>query len=178
MSGFPNRPGREGWGPTMEDERKVADPRQQFGADIANLMFWQAAGMTKTSPLVVFNHLSGGLTNFLVAAWDSAQYGFQDANDLPGPPVAIASNTWVDTVTVLGDNRIEVQFEDTVVDFRGSAISLNFQYATAFAIDSGLNARCSCVVGTGGGGNLNLLTIAADTGAAFDATVPMIVKVW
>jgi len=44
MSGFPDRPSRDGFGPTMADDGIITDPERFVGSDQFNLLFWQLAG--------------------------------------------------------------------------------------------------------------------------------------
>jgi len=53
MSGFPNRPTRNDFGPTYENERPVQDPKREVGEDIYNLNFWQVAGLGLVAPKVI-----------------------------------------------------------------------------------------------------------------------------
>lgn len=53
MGGFPNRPGRDDFGATMEDALLVENPKQDISAFIFNLSFWQLAGLSRVSPRAV-----------------------------------------------------------------------------------------------------------------------------
>lgn len=56
MSGFPVRPGRTAFGPKPENRRKLVNPAQQMdGPTVADLLFWQTAGMGVVSPVAWVN---------------------------------------------------------------------------------------------------------------------------
>lgn len=48
MSGFPNKPTREQFGPNMENARPPVIPEKDLSAAQVNLAFWQAAGSGRT----------------------------------------------------------------------------------------------------------------------------------
>ena len=50
MSGSPNRPSRDAYGPTYKNERRVNNPEKELDAAIANLLMWQAAGIGLVTP--------------------------------------------------------------------------------------------------------------------------------
>jgi hypothetical protein len=62
MAGFPTRPNRDSFGPTFENERPVANPRREAGADLFNLMAWQSSGMGLTVPRAVLTAGVSGTT--------------------------------------------------------------------------------------------------------------------
>jgi hypothetical protein len=162
----------------MIDEKKVTDPRTELGADIVNLNFWQAAGISKVAPLVTFTYLDGLATSMLSVAWATLQYGFQDINLSPAGPFPLASSPWIDSVAFLGDGRVEIQFVDQVPDLAGTNVDLNFIGGSAQP-QGNATPRGSAVVSAGSGGNINLVTIGAMTGVGtFDASVPMLVTLW
>lgn len=53
MSGFPNRPGRGNFGPTMRNARPVVDPSRELGANAINLAWWQLAGAGRVLPMAL-----------------------------------------------------------------------------------------------------------------------------
>jgi len=50
MGGFPNRPNRLAFGPTMINERPVVDPTRDLDAASVNLTAWQTAGTGRCAP--------------------------------------------------------------------------------------------------------------------------------
>lgn len=52
-TGFPIRTGRAGFGPTMRDERRLANPQQELNAQQLNLTWWQLGAMGLVTPLAV-----------------------------------------------------------------------------------------------------------------------------
>lgn len=55
MSGFPTRPTRNGFGPSLQDEYPLVDPTKEVGASALNLAFWQLAGVGLTAPLALLH---------------------------------------------------------------------------------------------------------------------------
>lgn len=51
MGGFPARPARSKFGPTMKNKRRPTIAETDLSADQVNLSFWQAAGSGRTLPL-------------------------------------------------------------------------------------------------------------------------------
>lgn len=157
----------------MRDEKKVVDPRFELGAAVVNLEFWQAAGISKVVPLIAFT-LASGNTTMVMTAWDNTQYAYQAVGDTG--TFALASSAWVQSVTTLGDGRIEVQFVDTVPDMEGNTVDLNFMMAACQVVGV---ARGSAVVSAGSGGMQNLLTLGSQTAVGtFDSAADMLVTVW
>lgn len=157
----------------MRDEKRVVDPRYELGADVVNLAFWQAAGISKVVPLLAFT-LESGNTSMVMTAWDTAQYAYQAVGD--ADTFALASSPWVQSIATLGDGRVTVQFVDTVPDMAGNTVDLNFMLASCQVTGT---ARGSAVVSVGSGGRQNLLTLGAQTAVGtFDAAADMLVTVW
>lgn len=73
MGGFPTRASRSSLGPTYENEAPVTDPTREIDASVYNINFWQVAGISQTSPIVVIKAtVSGGVvtTQEQALAWD------------------------------------------------------------------------------------------------------------
>lgn len=71
-SGFPNRPARSSFGPTMTNVRAVVRPEKELDAGNVNLALWQVAGAGRTMPVGVLGY--NGTTQarlFQLLAWDS-----------------------------------------------------------------------------------------------------------
>jgi hypothetical protein len=71
-AGFPNRPSRSSFGPTLFNVRSIKRPDKELDAGNVNLAFWQAAGAGRTSPLALIGY--NGTTEarvFQALAWDS-----------------------------------------------------------------------------------------------------------
>jgi hypothetical protein len=73
MGGFPTRASRAALGPTYQNEKEVTDPQREIGALVANLNFWQVAGLSQVTPRIVIKaSVSGGVitNNFQAMAFD------------------------------------------------------------------------------------------------------------
>jgi hypothetical protein len=73
MAGFPIRPERDGFGPPLEDERPVENPRKEIGAGAFNLAWWQLAGIGRTVERVtLLGRWDGALmqNDYQAFAWD------------------------------------------------------------------------------------------------------------
>jgi hypothetical protein len=71
--GFPVRPTRSTFGPDLENERRVENPRREIGAETFTLAWWQLAGMGRTSERVTLVGRWDGLamqTDYQAFAWD------------------------------------------------------------------------------------------------------------
>lgn len=74
QGGFPNRIARSSFGPTLESDDPVVNPKQDIGPDTFNLDYWQVAGMNVVSPrglLQVTAEVGGATTEYQGFAWDS-----------------------------------------------------------------------------------------------------------
>lgn len=172
---FPNRITRTSMGPHMVDEKRVTSPVNEVGADVVNLSFWQAAGISRVLPLVSFNY-DAGVANYLMAAWATTQYGYRDTAGVPAA-ANLVDSPYVSTVTVLGDNRVEVQFVDQVTDMAGAAYDLNFTFGTAIPANTAVR-KGSAVISTGPGGRTNLVTIGVASAAGTFHTHEVAVSLW
>lgn len=77
--GFPERAGRVEYGKPMRDERKVADPSRELGADVLNLLFWNlgAAGLIAPKVVLLFEPAPPAEFPKLVygaSSWDPLRY--------------------------------------------------------------------------------------------------------
>ncbi len=62
MAGFPTRPIRDSFGPTLENEAPVTNPKREIGQNTFNLAWWQVAGMSQVCPRAVIKaEVSGGV---------------------------------------------------------------------------------------------------------------------
>lgn len=71
-SGFPNRPARASFGPTLSNVRPIVRPEKELDAGNVNLAFWQVAGAGRTCAAAVLGY--NGATQarlFQALAWDS-----------------------------------------------------------------------------------------------------------
>jgi hypothetical protein len=60
MAGFPALVSRKDFGPTLEDEQPVKNPKTDIGADQFNLLFWQVGGMNLMTPRAIIRVDSTG----------------------------------------------------------------------------------------------------------------------
>lgn len=73
MGGFPARPNRAAFGPTMINERPVVDPTRDLDAASVNLTAWQTSGLGRCSPKGLVNCTVAGAAVTTVNqafAWD------------------------------------------------------------------------------------------------------------
>lgn len=72
MGGFPARPDRDSFGPTVENTSPVRDARKQWDASIANLIMHQTAGLGLVCPrtALVFTAQVGPVVVGRVEAWN------------------------------------------------------------------------------------------------------------
>lgn len=115
MSGFPNRPVRTLYGPTMVNTRPVRDRSREVDAATVNLERWQLAGAGLMVPRAVI--LLDGATASIVyraEAWN---------------PDAVVDATHPDpTVTKLTTGTYAVEYEATYPDHDGTAVNTVFNF--------------------------------------------------
>lgn len=72
MSGFPTRPDRDSFGPTVVNRAPVRDSRREWDASIANLIMHQCAGMGLVTPrtALVFLAQVGPVVQGRVESWN------------------------------------------------------------------------------------------------------------
>ena len=102
MAGFPNRPIRDNFGPTLEDTFPVTNPKKEIGAGSFNLGWWQLAGTGLVVPrAVLFVDVVAATSATTIAqmiAWD------------PNQELAFLSWTYVGTGNY--DLTFSTQYED------------------------------------------------------------------
>jgi hypothetical protein len=155
MSGFPNRPTRTTFGPTLEDARPVTNPQRELGADVMNLAFWQLAGAGAVLPMaiVVYNGATPAILYQALAF---------DPKSLLGNITSVKNGA--------GDYRFT--FASSYPDENGNATSFTPSAAMAFVQGS---AAQVAAVATLNGQHVDV-TVQNGAGTPTDATI--IVAVW
>lgn len=158
MAGFPDRPDRDSFGPTYENEDAVENPKRELGQEIVNLNMWQVAGMGLVSPKVVINcTVAGGGPVTVVGqrlAWDPNQ-------DLANI-----------TITYSATGIYTFAFASTYPDEDGSAIATGLIGGTALP-NSLLNVRGIVNLTSGYEGTIKIFD--ADAGTATNAPFTLII---
>ena len=183
MTAFPLRPTRQIFGPIMRDEAAVSDPKRKVGADVFNLMFWQAAGISQTSPLVTTHvAMDSGLTAAAMAAWDDEIFGYS-----PYPPPTtyplLSDWPWVQSTSWDGQ-QFSIQFADQVPSKDQGLLDLNFQYGNAAPLFGGVPTtplvllEPSVVIETGSGGLQNLVKVAVRINGTTFGPAPVTLSLW
>jgi hypothetical protein len=62
MAGFPTRADRDAFGPTMENETPIENPKREIGAETINLAWWQLGGLGRVSPKIILRATVSGST--------------------------------------------------------------------------------------------------------------------
>ena len=116
MGGFPARPNRDAFGPTLEDEAPVENPKREIGADTFNLSWWQVAGLGKVVPKAWLKCTVAGAaitTNSQGLAFD--------------PEGALGVLTWV----YVGVGSYTIEFASQYADEDGTLINLSLVAGSA-----------------------------------------------
>lgn len=124
MSGFPARPDRNAFGPTMVNQGAVRDPERHLDASAWNLMAWQVAGIGLLAPraMIYFTLAVSPILKGRAEAWN---------------PLRLTTGSYADPVfTVNGTGDISVAWPSSVPDENGAAQSLAFFYALAFPVNA------------------------------------------
>lgn len=123
MTGWPNRPSRTGFGPTLVNPKPLTNPKTQADADAFNLAFWQLAGMGLVMPKA-WAYCSGANGSVLQHAevWNPNR-------DQP-VPVGARSATGQYTLTYLG----------TYPDEKGNPCAPGLIFPYAFVVNNMTNA--------------------------------------
>lgn len=119
MPGFPTRPDRSAFGPTIEEERPVTNPKKEIGANTFNLDYWQVAGMGKVVSRVKLAASYNGATmdvDYQGLAWD---------------PKGVVPDL---VVTRTGAGIYTVDFAATYDDEQENPIAVALQFPTAKAL--------------------------------------------
>lgn len=105
-TGFPLRTGRGGFGPTMRDERRLANPESEIGAEQVNLTWWQlgALGLVAPLALLVFDPVAPLRVRLGLFAWHQQVLVDTLAANLP---------SWL-TVAVPSTGTMTFTFDATV----------------------------------------------------------------
>lgn len=158
MAGFPDRPDRDAFGPTYENERPVENPKRELGEDVVNLNMWQVAGMGGVSPKVVIAALVPGGGPITVSnqrlAWD--------------PNQGVANIT----INYIGAGQYTFAFASTYPDENGISQSTDLIGGVA-APNSLLNVNGVLYMSSGYQGIIKLFD--ADAGTPIDAHFTMII---
>ena len=110
MGGFPTRASRAAYGPTFQNRFAVRDPAHEPGADMVNLLAWQAGGLAQVTPKIV-------LTCSVAAAAVSAPEFYGLTFDSTGALVPIS-------FTYEAAGRYSFAFDETYDDEKGVAQNL------------------------------------------------------
>lgn len=151
MSGFPNRPTRSTYGPTLENEREVQNPKRELGATAMNLDFWQGSGMGLVIQRVAIGVVAAGSPathTYQGLAWDPAQ-------TLPNIPVTNA-----------GTGIYQAVFQSTYADQNGTLISTSLKGGIATPQGT---ANLNGVVSIADAQTADIRIYTADTGALTDS---------
>lgn len=120
MAGFPSRISRSSFGPTLEDQWPIVNPKHDVGEAALNLAFWQTAGMNLTAfrgliYVVVDEDAETATTSYQGFAWD--------------PNKTMANLVWTRSAAgVYTFNLPESQYEDE----RGNLITVTLVGGAVF----------------------------------------------
>lgn len=134
MSGFPNRPIRDTFGPEIEDTFPVTNPKREIGEGTFNLAWWQSAGSGLVVPRAVLKvdvvAATSATTLAQMLAWDPNQ-------NLP-------LLTWAYVST----GNYDITFASQYADQTGTLRTLILSFGTAFVIDTADedDHRARCIV--------------------------------
>lgn len=124
-SGFPTRPDRDSFGPTMLDVVPVRDPERHVGAGLLNLFSHQVAGLGLISPRVMMRLTVNGGSSAIVAraeAWN---------------PKGLATGDKVaPTLSSPGTGLLAVTYPTSITDQEGNAVGIGFQWGMGMIADS------------------------------------------
>ena len=157
MAGFPNRPDRDEFGPTYEDERPVENPKRELGQSVINLNMWQLTGVGLTSPKVVITATVSGSTVTVVnqlLAWDP----HQDLGNI--------------TISYAGTGNYTFAFASTYPNEDGLSVSTGLIGGSVFPnVATNVNGVLNLTSGYEG----NIRLFDADAGTAIDADFTLII---
>lgn len=124
MSGFPNRPDRDSFGPEVENTSPVRNAKRQWGADIANLVMWQTAGMGLVCPRAALWFSATATPGILARAeaWNPRRLTTAPFGD--------------PQIEVLGDGDYLITYSTPVVDEQGAAAEIGFLWAHGFTVNN------------------------------------------
>jgi hypothetical protein len=114
-AGFPVRPSRSAFGPTPKNREPVNDPEEELDADVADLLFWQVAGLGIVGPLAWVQFTGASAT--LLASGEA-----YDPHEVIAPP----------TVSRTGGGIYVVTYPATVIDRKGEERVLSLRWAKPF----------------------------------------------
>lgn len=122
--GFPERSGRVEYGKSMRDERKVADPSRELGADVMNLLFWNlgAAGLCAPKAVMLFRPSDSTLV-YGVFSWLPTIY-----ENVVAP---FPSFTYAAVAGGEAGQDMQFTFASPVVGMGGASVELDFAYGAA-----------------------------------------------
>jgi len=117
--GYPTRPDRDNFGPTVVNTTPVRNPQRQVGADQFNLLWHQVSGSGLVVPRIAFHFTADNPDVQLgrVEAWN---------------PKRLTSGAYIDPVITrngVGDYTIE--YPTPIPDEQGNDIAISFQWASA-----------------------------------------------
>lgn len=124
MSGSPNRPGRDSFGPDVENSAPVRDPRKQIDAGIFNLLMWQTAGMGLVTPRTALLFVAGVGPTIVsrLEAWNAKQ---------------LSTGPYADpTLTRNATGDYTVEYPTPVPDELGDDVAISFSWAHAFVVNA------------------------------------------
>lgn len=169
MTGFPVRPSRTTFGPTLVNGGRVRDPTKNVGDDAFNLLFWQIAGMGVVSPRMLLKAVvdpSGAgsvVTSAQKMAWDSNG--------------AVPATTW--TYDSLGQYTWTLS-AGSYPDKDGASVALGWLFAIAIPIGVGLGGSTPllpfALVPAAQTGTVKM--IQADDASSSDDPASFIVLAW
>lgn len=117
MSGFPTRPDRGAFGPTLIDRSPVRDTEGQVGASRFNLDAHQVAGLGLVSPRVMLRLTIDGTTPVLISraeVWNPK--GLSTGDQVPP------------TLAGISTGRCTVSYPTTIADEEGDPIGIGFAW--------------------------------------------------
>ncbi len=147
MPGYPNQISRDAFGPTLENEFPIANPKREVGQEALNLDFWQSAGMNKTAPYVVIYATVAGA----VVTVQKQGLAF-DPNDAV-PDITIAYD---------GVGDYSFAFDATYPDLNGTATVLTLFGGTVFPQIAGSGTIGNVLLTSGIAGGIEIRTASTD----------------
>ncbi len=109
VAGWPNRVGRNTWGPTMRDEKRQIDPSNSLNHDQMNLWWWQQGGLGLSAPKATMFWTppgEGGLKLKVgLFSWDQTIYEDVAVGSLPAYILSYVVNG-VGDYTLTFDNEV------------------------------------------------------------------------
>lgn len=144
VSGWPLRAGRSAYGPTMRDERRTVNSKEEFNAEQANLSFWQLGAMGLGAPKAVMGwfppsdepeKLNHG--NF---SWDQTIYSNVIIANLPAYILSYVVNSIGDFTLTFDNNVLGRPDEDGVQ--QSEVLSFQFGIASPNLFVGGQRGSC------------------------------------